>query len=86
MHWNSSPDEIGHEYIIMRRIPGQALLKKWPEYSLEEKLAHIRKLAGYAAQLQRIRFRNIGGIYFDTPQMRLDVRFSFFKLTLRLPG
>lgn len=50
---DSSTDEIGYEWILMNRMPGQPLYRHWRKMSMEEKAALVEQVAKYQAQLFR---------------------------------
>lgn len=49
----------------MERIKGVELWGVWDEASLEKKIAVVRELAGYVAQMRRYGFEKIGSLYFE---------------------
>jgi hypothetical protein len=55
--------DIGFEWILMERLPGRPLAESWRTMTLEAKEAVVKRVAHFAAQLFRLRFRRIGNIY-----------------------
>ncbi|OJD26720.1 hypothetical protein ACJ73_01890 [Blastomyces percursus] len=63
--WNSRPNSVGAEYIIMEKIPGVPLDSVWPSMKIEDRLAIIVKtIAWYQEARMSVSFNHFGGLYF----------------------
>ncbi|KAL3457006.1 phosphotransferase enzyme family-domain-containing protein [Aspergillus heterothallicus] len=57
---DSSDNEIGFEWILMERIPGVSLYKKWRALSSFQKTAIVQRVAEFQAQVFRHPFSGLG--------------------------
>ncbi|KAL9618894.1 MAG: hypothetical protein Q9160_006419 [Pyrenula sp. 1 TL-2023] len=59
----SHQNDIGFEWILMQRMPGQPLRKAWRKLSLQAKENLIKQLAYYQSQLFSHKFEKIGNLF-----------------------
>ena len=64
---SSSENELGFEWILMEKIPGEPLRGIWPRLSDTSKTAFTREIASYVLQIRKnCVFHDIGGLYHDS--------------------
>ncbi|KAJ4410678.1 hypothetical protein N0V82_009157 [Gnomoniopsis sp. IMI 355080] len=68
---DSNDNEIGFEWILMDRMPGTPLYRRWRTMSMTQKVALTNRVAEFQAQLARCddpdtRFRGIGTLSADS--------------------
>ncbi|KAL1921720.1 uncharacterized protein VTP21DRAFT_10362 [Calcarisporiella thermophila] len=84
LHWCVDTSEIGAEYIIMTKIPGERLEQHWYSLAPDSKQKLLAQLADWVVQLKRIPVERIGVFGFDSEgQVRIrtlsEVMFLFLK-------
>jgi len=60
---SSCENELGFEYILMERVPGQSLNLIWPTLSWEQKTALVQEVAVVTAQMHELRFDQMGSLF-----------------------
>ena len=58
--WSASKEELGYEYILMKRVRGKPLSSFFASLTKEEQMSYLDQMADYVEQLMSIRFENIG--------------------------
>ncbi|KAJ5367319.1 hypothetical protein N7541_001260 [Penicillium brevicompactum] len=59
----SSTNPVGAEYIVMERVPGVQIFKKWGEMGESNRLSIIKRLTQWERELAGIRFPAFGSLY-----------------------
>ncbi|QVM06747.1 hypothetical protein D8B26_001453 [Coccidioides posadasii str. Silveira] len=62
--WNSRPNSVGAEYIIMEKVPGVPLDSVWPNMEIGDRLAVVKNIARYQEAWMSVSFNHFGGLYF----------------------
>ncbi|EEH07563.1 phosphotransferase enzyme family protein [Histoplasma capsulatum G186AR] len=62
--WNSRPNSVGAEYIIMEKVPGVPLDSVWPRMEIGDRLEVVKTIARYQEEWMSISFDHFGGLYF----------------------
>lgn len=76
--WSSDmSNAVGAEYIIMERVPGVQIFKKWDEMGESNRVSIIKRLTQWERELSEIQFPAYGSLYFkislnDTEMIPLD--------------
>ena len=63
--YSASKDELGYEYILMKRAPGRPLVAFFHSLPDDEQKEYLRQLAGFVSQLLELRFPMIGAFNED---------------------
>ena len=62
--WSAnSTNPVGAEYIVMERVPGVQMFKKWDEMGEINRLAIIKRLTQWERELAEIPFPAFGSLY-----------------------
>ncbi|KAJ6112899.1 hypothetical protein N7512_008223 [Penicillium capsulatum] len=65
--WSSdSTNPVGAEYIVMERVPGVQIFKKWDEMGEGNRISIIKRLTQRERELAEIRFPAFGNLYHKT--------------------
>lgn len=64
LYYDSVGEEIGHEYIVMTKIPGTCLEDEWKSFHWKQKMEVLDQLADYVIQMKQQRSKHIGSLYF----------------------
>lgn len=68
IHFDSDlKNELGFEWILMERLNGQPVLKKWHDLSWLQKGLLVMQLTQFVAQFSRIQLQDIGSLFFTEP-------------------
>lgn len=62
---SNNQNQLGFEWILMEKMPGATLRKRWRKMSWEAKKDIVKDLARFQAQLFDKRFSGIGNIFFQ---------------------
>ncbi|CAO2650490.1 Nn.00g017820.m01.CDS01 [Neocucurbitaria sp. VM-36] len=62
-HEATNDNELGFEWMIMVRVPGQKLQERWKSMTWLKKELLVRKFVSYFAQMFRMRFKRLGNLY-----------------------
>ncbi|GES66750.1 aminoglycoside phosphotransferase [Aspergillus terreus] len=62
--WSADPtNPVGAEYIVMERVPGVQIFKKWDEMGESNRISIIKRLTQWERELTGIRFPAFGSLY-----------------------
>lgn len=62
--WSAdSTNPVGAEYIVMERVPGVQIFKKWDEMGESNRISIIKRLTQWERELAEIRFPAFGSLY-----------------------
>ncbi|KAJ5215294.1 uncharacterized protein N7498_001701 [Penicillium cinerascens] len=62
--WSAdSTNPVGAEYIVMERVPGVQIFKKWNEMGESNRISIIKRLTQWERELAEIRFPAFGSLY-----------------------
>ncbi|EEH35874.2 phosphotransferase enzyme family protein [Paracoccidioides lutzii Pb01] len=62
--WNSGPNSVGAEYIIMEKVHGVPLGSVWPHMEIGDRLAVVKTIVQYQKARMSVSFSHFGGLYF----------------------
>ncbi|KKZ65633.1 hypothetical protein EMCG_08540 [[Emmonsia] crescens] len=83
--WNSRPNSVGAEYIIMEKVTGVPLDSVWPNMEIGDRLAVVKTIARYQEAWMSVSFNHFGSLYFaqDLDGFRPQ-RLSYEKAGIKL--
>jgi hypothetical protein len=59
--WSAnSANPVGAEYIVMERVPGVQIFKKWDEMGESNRISIIKRLTQWERELAEIHFQPLG--------------------------
>lgn len=62
--WSAdSTNPVGAEYIVMERVPGVPIFKKWDDMGESNRISIIKRLTQWERELAEIRFPAFGSLY-----------------------
>ncbi|EEP82801.1 predicted protein [Uncinocarpus reesii 1704] len=62
--WNSKPNPVGAEYIVMEKVPGVPLDSVWSSMKFEDRVAVVKSIARHQEAWMSVSFGHFGGLYF----------------------
>ncbi|EEH42235.2 uncharacterized protein PADG_07055 [Paracoccidioides brasiliensis Pb18] len=62
--WNSRPNSVGAEYIIMEKVHGVPLGSVWPHMEIGDRLTVVKTIVQYQEAWMSVSFIHFGGLYF----------------------
>ena len=63
--YSASTEELGHEYILMKRAPGSSLASVFDNLSARERKGYLDQLVDAVQELNELQFQEIGGFASD---------------------
>lgn len=65
--WSAdTTNPVGAEYIVMERVPGVQIFKKWDEMGESSRISIIKRITQWECELSEIQFPAFGNLYYKS--------------------